>query len=124
VEHARARVQFGRPIGTFQAVSHMCAEMLVDLESARSAVAFAAEVAGDPAELATAAPVAKVAACDGFARTAANTVQVHGGLGFTWDCDAQLFYKRARSSALLLGSSSHQRERLATRLGWGEPAAR
>jgi alkylation response protein AidB-like acyl-CoA dehydrogenase len=63
--------------------------------------------------------VARVSAADAYRRAAASAIQVHGGLGFTWDCDVQLYFKRARSSALLLGDPRHHREGLALRLGWG-----
>lgn len=119
VGHARSRVQFGRPIGTFQAVSHRCAEMLVDLECAGAASARAARSAArSDGELATLAPMAKVAATEAFARASAANIQIHGGTGFTWDCDAQLYFKRARSSQLLFGDPRHHREALARRLGW------
>ena len=120
VGHARRRHQFGRPIGSFGAVQQTCAEMLVDLELARAATYRAAEAVdqGDRVELALLAPVARIAAADAYRRAAASAVQVHGGLGFTWDCDVQLYFKRARSSALLLGEPRHHRERLAVRLGW------
>ncbi|MGH9189487.1 MAG: acyl-CoA dehydrogenase family protein [Acidimicrobiales bacterium] len=124
VAHASRRVQFGQPIGTFQAVAHPCAEMLVDIECARSAVHHAARLAdqrdrsGVDGGLAVAASLAKAASSEAYARAAARSIQIHGGLGFTWDCDAQLYYKRARSSALLLGDARFHRERLAGRLGW------
>lgn len=120
VGHARRRHQFGRPIGSFGAVQQTCAEMLVDLELARAATYRAAEAAdqGDQVELALLAPVARISAADAYRRAAASAVQVHGGLGFTWDCDVQLYFKRARSSALLLGDARHHRERLAAQLGW------
>jgi len=119
VAHARQRIQFGRPIGSFQAVAHRCAEMLVDLECARGAARKAAEAlaTGDP-EIATLAPTAKVACTEAFARGAAANIQIHGGTGFTWDCDAHLYFKRARSSQLLFGDPRHHREVLARRLGW------
>ena len=118
VEHGRRRVQFGRPIGSFQAVKHLCAEMLLEVESARSAAFYAATAAaaGDP-ELPAAAAVAKACCSDAYVRVATDSLHVHGGLGFTWDHDAHLYFKRARSSRLLFGDPAFHRERLARRLG-------
>ncbi|HEX2046857.1 MAG TPA: acyl-CoA dehydrogenase [Acidimicrobiales bacterium] len=118
VEHAGRRVQFGRPVGSFQAVKHLCAEMLLELESARSAafVAAAAAAGNDP-ELPTAASVAKACCSEAYVRVATDSLHVHGGLGFTWDHDAHLYFKRARSSRLLFGDPNFHRERLARQLG-------
>jgi alkylation response protein AidB-like acyl-CoA dehydrogenase len=118
-EYAKARVQFGRPIGSFQAIKHMLADMLVAVETARSAAYYAACVAdsGDDEELATAAPLAKSYCTEAFFRCAAESVQIHGGIGFTWEHDAHLFLKRARGSLALLGSPSSDRERIARGLG-------
>ena len=118
VDHAQRRVQFGRPIGSFQAVKHLCAEMLLEVESARSAAFYAAAAAagGDP-ELPAAAAVAKACCSDAYVRVATDSLHVHGGLGFTWDHDAHLYFKRARSSRLLFGGPDHHRERLAGHLG-------
>ena len=118
VAHARRRVQFGRPVGSFQAVKHKCAEMLVDVENARSAAAYAAWAADEhDGELALAAPVAKAYCSDAYLRVAAETIQVHGALGFTWDHDAHLYFRRAKSSQVLLGTPAHHRELLARRMG-------
>jgi alkylation response protein AidB-like acyl-CoA dehydrogenase len=118
VDHARRRVQFGRPIGSFQAVKHLCAEMLLEIESARGAAFYAASAAarGDP-ELPAAAAVAKACCSESYVRVATDSLHVHGGLGFTWDHDAHLYFKRARSSQLLFGDPRHHREQLARRLG-------
>ena len=117
VAHARTRIQFGRPIGTFQAVKHLCAEMLLDLESARSAAFYAAAAAARAGQdLPTAAAVAKSCCSEAFVRVASDSLHVHGGLGFTWDHDAHLYFKRARSSALLFGDPRHHRELLARHL--------
>ncbi|HEV3497571.1 MAG TPA: acyl-CoA dehydrogenase family protein, partial [Actinomycetes bacterium] len=118
VEHAGRRVQFGRPIGSFQAVKHLCAEMLREVEAARAASFYAAMAAatGDP-ELAAAAAVAKAACSEAYVRVATESLHVHGGLGFTWDHDAHLYFKRARSSRLLFGDPAFHRERLAGYLG-------
>jgi alkylation response protein AidB-like acyl-CoA dehydrogenase len=116
VEHAGRRVQFGRPIGSFQAIKHLCAEMLLELESARVAADHAAG-AVDTDGLAEAASVAKVACSEAYVRIAADNLHVHGGLGFTWDHDAHLYLRRARSSLHLFGDPRHHRERLARHLG-------
>ncbi len=114
-EYARTRVQFDRPIGSFQAIKHKLADMLVWVETARSAVYWAAGVAGtgDDAERATAAAIAKSHATEAFFRCAAECLQVHGGIGFTWEHDAHLFLKRARTSLSLLGTPDDDRERIA-----------
>jgi len=126
LDHARTRVQFGRPIGSFQAVKHLCAEMLLELESARGA-AFYAAVAASRAmsdggrardeELPVAAAVAKSCCSEAYVRVASDSLHVHGGLGFTWDHDAHLYFKRARSSLQLFGDPRHHREQLALHLG-------
>lgn len=118
VDHARRRVQFGRPIGSFQAVKHLCAEMLLELESARSAALYAAHAASrHSAELPEAAAVAKACCSEAYVRVATDSLHVHGGLGFTWDDDAHLYFKRARSSAQLFGDARYHRELLAHRIG-------
>lgn len=114
VEYAVVRQQFGRPIGSFQAIQHTCAEMFILVESARSAAYHAAWTADhDPAGLAAAAATAAAYCGDAFHRCAGETIQVHGGIGFTWDHDAHLFWKRARADRALLGTPSAQRERIA-----------
>ena len=119
VAHARGRVQFGRPIGSFQAVQHRLADVLVGVEAARSVTAAAVEaVDGDGrGDLPLLASTAKAYCADAFVRAASESIQVHGGVGFTWDHDAHLYLKRARSSALLLGDPAWHRERVARRLG-------
>jgi alkylation response protein AidB-like acyl-CoA dehydrogenase len=120
VEHARTRQQFGRPIGAYQAVSHRCADMLIDVESARSAVLCAAWTADNDAEgLPFAASVAKVAAAQGAWRTTTASLQVHGGIGFTWEHDCHLLLRRAVASAHLLGSADWHLDRVAGRRGLG-----
>ena len=116
VEYAGRRVQFGRPIGSFQAIKHLCAEMLLDLESARAAATHAAGAAGTDEQPAAAA-VAKVSCSEAYVRIATDALHVHGGLGFTWDHDAHLYFRRARSSLHLFGDARHHRERLARHLG-------
>jgi alkylation response protein AidB-like acyl-CoA dehydrogenase len=122
-EHVKQRVQFGRPVGSFQAVKHRLADMMVEVEAARSAAWYAACVAQEGSEeLAEAAAIAKGYCSDAFFDCAANAIQLHGGIGFTWEHEAHLYFKRARASALLLGSPAWQRERLA-RLIAGAAAA-
>ena len=119
VDHARRRVQFGRPIGSFQAVKHLCADMLLELESARSAAFYAASAAARRrSDLPAAAAVAKSCCSEAYVRVATDSLHVHGGLGFTWDHDAHLYFKRARSSQLLFGDPRHHREQLARHLGF------
>jgi len=113
-EHARTRVQFGRPIGSFQAVKHKCADVLIALEVGRSGVREALEAADaeDP-ELAMLASAAKAWAGEAFVRGAEENVQIHGGVGFTWEYDAHLHLRRALSSRELLGDTAYHRERIA-----------
>ena len=118
VDYAKQRVQFGRPIGSFQAIKHKCANMLVQVESARSAAYFAAcTAAEDGEELPLAASLAKAYCSDAYFRCAAENVQIHGGIGFTWEHDAHLYLKRAKSSETLLGDASHHRELVARGIG-------
>jgi alkylation response protein AidB-like acyl-CoA dehydrogenase len=118
VDYAKQRVQFGRPIGSFQAIKHKCADMLVRVESARSASYFAACTAAEDGEdLPLAASLAKAYCSDAYFRCAADNVQIHGGIGFTWEHDAHLYLKRAKSSETLLGDASHHRELVARRIG-------
>jgi alkylation response protein AidB-like acyl-CoA dehydrogenase len=124
VEFVKQREQFGRPIGSFQALKHRLADMMVQVEAARSASWYAACVADEQgAELAEAAAIAKSYCCDAFYECAASAIQLHGGIGFTWEHDAHLYFKRARASATLLGSPAWQREQLAQVLGFGTAAA-
>jgi len=118
VEHAKHREQFGRPIGAYQAVSHRCADMLLDVESARSAVLSAAWTADHNTDnLPFASSVAKVAASQAAWRVAAGAIQVHGGIGFTWEHDCHLLLRRAGSSARLLRSVDWHLERVASLKG-------
>lgn len=118
VAHARQRVQFGKPIGAFQALKHKMADMMVQVESARSATYYAACVADDDADaLPAASAMAKAAASDAYTFCAAQALQIFGGIGFTWEYDLHLYFKRARSSAVLLGDSAWHRERLAQCIG-------
>jgi alkylation response protein AidB-like acyl-CoA dehydrogenase len=122
-EYVKQRVQFGRPIGSFQALKHRLADMMVQVEAAKSAAWYAASVADeDGAQLGEAAAIAKSYCCDAFYDCAASAIQLHGGVGYTWEHDAHLYFKRARASASLLGSPTWQRERLLRVLGLGEAA--
>jgi alkylation response protein AidB-like acyl-CoA dehydrogenase len=118
VQYAKDRVQFGRPIGSFQAIKHMCADMLLQVESAKTATYYALWVAAaDDSDLPIAAPMAKAYAADAFFKVACDNIQVHGGIGFTWEHDAHLYYRRAKSSELMFGDAPYHRELLAQRLG-------
>ena len=113
VTFANLRVQFGRPIASFQSLKHKAADMLLDVELAKSAAYYAAAAAdeGDD-ELPALASLAKAAASEAYMQTAIHTVQIHGGIGFTWDNDTHLWFKRAKSSEVFLGSPAYHRERL------------
>ncbi|WP_322777872.1 acyl-CoA dehydrogenase family protein [Frankia sp. Cas4] len=118
VDHAKARVQFGRTIGSFQAIKHRCADLLVEVESARSAAYFALACFASASEnFVDAAHVAKAYCSDAFTRAAAENIQIHGGIGFTWEHPAHLYLKRAKASGQLLGSPAHHRDRLGRTLG-------
>jgi alkylation response protein AidB-like acyl-CoA dehydrogenase len=116
ISYAKMRVQFGRPIGSFQAIKHKLADMLLDVELARSAAYYAAQAAAveDP-EWPAMASMAKAAASDAYLRTAIDCIQIHGGIGFTWDNDTHLWFKRAKSSEVFLGQPSYHRELLMQR---------
>jgi alkylation response protein AidB-like acyl-CoA dehydrogenase len=117
-DYARERIQFGRPIGSFQAVKHKLANMLIQVEQARSASYFAArEAASAGDDLALAASLAKAYTGDAFFAAAADTIQIHGGIGFTWEHPAHLYFKRAKTNQLLLGSSSYHRALVADVVG-------
>ncbi|HLM25857.1 MAG TPA: acyl-CoA dehydrogenase family protein [Thermoleophilaceae bacterium] len=114
VEYAREREQFGRPIGAYQAVAHRCAEMLLETESARATMLFAAYAADhEPESLPLAAATAKSCASDAGWKVTASSLQVHGGIGFTWEHDLHFFLKRAKADAHLYGSAREHRERVA-----------
>jgi alkylation response protein AidB-like acyl-CoA dehydrogenase len=114
VEYSKDRQQFGRPIGAYQAVSHRCAQMLLETENARSAVYGAAWAAdAEPESLPLAASMAKAYAGDAGWRVPDASIQVHGGIGFTWEHDLHFFLKRGRSNAAIFGDSKWHRERVA-----------
>lgn len=114
VEYVKDRKQFGVPVGAYQAVSHRCAQMLLDTEKARSTTAFAAWTAdADEEQLAEAAAMAKACASDAGREVTASAIQAHGGIGFTWEADIHWLYKRAQLDAALLGDSKRHRARIA-----------
>jgi len=114
VEYAKQREQFGRPIGSFQAIKHKLADMLVDVESLRNAVYYAAwAIERGAPDAALAASVAKAAAGDLAVRVCKAGIQVHGGIGFTWESDMHLFLKRCKAGEVLFGDPTHHRERVA-----------
>ncbi len=118
LEYSLMRVQFGRNIGSFQTLKHKSADMLIDVELAKSAAYFAAAAAAEEAEdLPAVASLAKAQASEAYMQTAIHTIQIHGGIGFTWDNDTHLWFKRAKSSEVFLGDPSYHRELLMQR--WG-----
>ena len=125
VAYVKDRRQFGVAVGSYQAVSHRCAQMLLDTEKARSTTAYAAWTAdADPERLAEAAAMAKAAASDAGREVTASAIQAHGGIGFTWEADVHWLYKRAQLDGALLGAAKHHRARLARLLGERVSAAR
>ena len=123
VEYVKERKQFGVPVGSFQAVSHRCAQMLLHTESARSTAYYAAWAAdAEPSRLGEAAALAAAAAATGAREVAASAIQAHGGIGFTWEADVHWLYKRAQLDAALLGGAGRHRAALA-RIGASRVAA-
>jgi alkylation response protein AidB-like acyl-CoA dehydrogenase len=118
VAYSKMRVQFGRPIGSFQAIKHKLADMLLDVELGKSAAYYAAQAtAVEDREWPAMASLAKASATETYLRTALDCIQIHGGIGFTWDNDTHLWFKRAKSSEAFLGDASYHRELLMQR--WG-----
>jgi alkylation response protein AidB-like acyl-CoA dehydrogenase len=118
VEYAKVREQFGRPIGSFQAIKHKCANLLLEVESGRSAVYHAsAAVAAREPDAALAAALAYAYCSQAFTHAAKECIQIHGGIGYTWEHDAHLYLRRAKSSELLFGPPGRQRTRLAELAG-------
>ncbi len=114
LEYVKDRKQFGVPVGSFQAVAHRCAQMLLDTESARSTAYFAAWAAdADPGRLGEAAALAGAAAADGGREVTSGAIQAHGGIGFTWEADVHWLYKRAQLDTALLGGAARHRAALA-----------
>ena len=113
-EYAKIRVAFGKPIGAYQGVKHRAADMLVDVENAKSLTYYAAWAVDERApEAALAASMAKAYASDAFRRVAAAGIQLHGGIGFTWEHDLHLYFKRAKASEVTFGDATYHRERVA-----------
>ena len=114
VEYAKVREQFGRPIGSFQAIQHKCADMLVQVESAKSATYYAAwAVANDASDAALAAAMAKAYCSDAYRKVTNEGIQVHGGIGFTWEHDMHIYFKRAKGSEVTFGDATWNRELVA-----------
>jgi alkylation response protein AidB-like acyl-CoA dehydrogenase len=120
--YAGLRVQFGRPIGSFQAVKHLCADMLTEAEAARSAAYYGLwALASDASEdLPVAASLAKVYCSEAYSKIAGDAIQVHGGIGFTWEHPAHLYFKRAKSAEAIFGTPAYHKDLLAVRLGLSE----
>ncbi|TAM64464.1 acyl-CoA dehydrogenase family protein [Mycobacterium sp.] len=123
VEYAKVRVQFNRPIGSFQAIKHKCADVLVEIESARAAVLYAASLTEDAEnasvddEFPICAALVSAYCSAAYTRAAKENIQIHGGIGFTWEHDAHLYLKRAKTSELLFGAPVAQRARVAQLVG-------
>jgi alkylation response protein AidB-like acyl-CoA dehydrogenase len=118
VQYAKDRVQFGRPIGSFQAIKHKCADMLLEVESGMSAAYYASWAAAeDNEELPVVAALSKAYCSEAYFHASAENIQIHGGIGFTWEHPAHLYFKRAKSSELLFGDPTYHRELLAQRIG-------
>jgi len=118
VEYAKVRVQFGRPIGSFQAIKHKCADMLLEVESGKSAAYYASWAAAeDNDEVPVVAALSKAYCSEAYFHSAAENIQIHGGIGFTWEHPAHLYFKRAKSSEIYLGDPTYHRELLAQRIG-------
>jgi len=118
IQYAKERIQFGRAIGSFQAIKHKCADMLMHVETARSAAYYAAWAASHaPEEIAECASLVKAYCSDAYFKCASEAIQIHGGIGFTWEHNAHLYFKRAKSSEVFLGSPTFHRELIAKAIG-------
>ena len=118
LDYANLRMQFGRPIASFQSMKHKQADMLLEVELAKSAAYYAAEAADESVnDLPALASLAKASASEAYLQTAIHTIQIHGGIGFTWDNDTHLWFKRAKSSEVFLGDPAWHRERMLS--AWG-----
>jgi alkylation response protein AidB-like acyl-CoA dehydrogenase len=114
VNYAKERIQFGKPIGTYQAIKHKCADMLIEVESSKSITYYAAwALSEDVEEAALAAAMAKAYTSDAYRHTSAENIQIHAGVGFTWEYDCHLYFKRAKAVEVTYGSPSEHRERVA-----------
>jgi alkylation response protein AidB-like acyl-CoA dehydrogenase len=119
VAYAKERVQFGKQIGSFQAIQHKCANMAIDVEGAVNITYYAAwAISENDPESAMAASLAKAWCSDIYTRTAAEGIQIHGGIGFTWEHDMHLYFKRAKSSEVTYGNGDYHREKVADMLGF------
>ncbi len=117
VAYAKERVQFGKPIGVHQAIKHKCADMLMQVESAKSITYYAAWAVDESTEDATlAAAMAKAYTSDAYRHCSAENIQIHGGVGFTWEYDCHLYFKRAKAIEVTYGDPTYHRERVATLL--------
>jgi len=117
-EYAKTRLQFGRPIGSYQAIKHKCADMLVEVEFAKSAAYAACFAASENEEdFLEAASLAKAYCSETYFHAAAENIQIHGGMGFTWELPVHLYFKRAKASELFMGDAAYHRERLADLIG-------
>jgi alkylation response protein AidB-like acyl-CoA dehydrogenase len=123
VSYAKVRTQFGRPIGSFQAVKHACADMLVRVCVARQLVTAAVEALSDTGDGSAAASMAKSYACAAAVDVAGKAMQLHGGIGYTWESGIHTYLKRAAFNRSLFGSPSAHRRRLGRRYGEGVSAA-
>ncbi|KUI21686.1 acyl-CoA dehydrogenase [Mycobacterium sp. GA-1285] len=118
VDYAKTRHQFGRPIGSFQTIRHKCADLMLEIECARGAAQYAVHAAAQQLdELPAAASLAKAYCSDVYSRAASANIQIHGGIGFTWEHPAHMYFKRAKSSEHLLGDPAYHRGLLADRVG-------
>jgi alkylation response protein AidB-like acyl-CoA dehydrogenase len=116
LDYAQMRMQFGRAIASFQTMKHKSADMLIEVELAKSAAYYAAEAADEnEAELPSVASLAKAGAAEAYMQTAIHAIQIHGGIGFTWDNDTHLWFKRAKSSQVFLGDAHYHREQMMRR---------
>lgn len=117
VEYAKVREQFGKPIGSFQAIQHKCADMMVQVESGKSATYYAAwAVANDAEDASLAAAMAKAYCSDAYRVVAGEGIQIHGGIGFTWEHDMHIYFKRAKSSEVSFGDAHWNRELVAKQI--------
>jgi alkylation response protein AidB-like acyl-CoA dehydrogenase len=114
VNYAKERMAFGQPIGSFQAIAHRCANMAIEVEGAVSITQYAAwAISENDPEASVAASVAKAWCSEMYKRVAGDGIQVHGAVGFTWDHDLNLYFKRARTSEIAFGDGRYHRERVA-----------
>ena len=121
LNYVQMRMQFGRALASFQTMKHKAADMLVDVELAKSAAYYAAAALDDgDADIQAIASLAKACASEAYLQTAIHAVQMHGGIGFTWDNDTHLWFKRAKSSEILFGDANQHRETMMQH--WGEPS--